>query len=93
MKAFVDSGALQFIKDMEESFDCGSFCAQPLFYAIRPVKDGPPSRSCSRGILEDASGNTAAGAVAALSALLLFVGGFGASPLCTDFAGKSKSKE
>jgi len=39
-------------------------------------------------MLEDASGNVVAGAVAALSAILLFVGGFGAFPLCTDFKKK-----
>lgn len=65
-------------------------CAVPLFAAIAPVADGPVERSCSVAMLEDASGSPAAAGVAGVSALLLFVAAFGAFPLCSDFAGKSK---
>lgn len=41
-------------------------------------------------MLEDASGSPAAAGVAGISALMLFIAGFGAFPLCSDFAGKSK---
>jgi len=90
MAAFTKTGALSFLKDFEDSFSCGSMCAKPLFYITKPVADGPVERSCSRAMLEDASGNTPAAIVAALSAILLFVGGFGAFPLCSDFKGKKE---
>jgi len=90
MKAFSETGAIDFIGDLEESFKCGSMCAKPLFPAVAAVADGPVSRSCSRGMLEDASGSPAAAGVAGISALMLFIAGFGAFPLCSDFAGKSK---
>jgi len=81
-------GADKGFKEIEDKYECGSFCEPPLFYTTRSIADGPPKITCGQALIMQVTDNKGAFAVAGLSALILFVGGCGAFPLCTDFQGK-----
>lgn len=56
MKAIAEGGALDLLKTFESEFSCASMCdTAPLFYATKSIKDGVPTQSCSRAMLEAAA--------------------------------------
>lgn len=59
-----------------------------MFFITKPWADGKPQTTCSDAMLAAFAENKGVFAVAGLTAVVLFVGGCGAFPLCTDFAGK-----
>lgn len=73
---------------LEDSYQCAGACAKPMFYVTKSWEAGAVKNSCADAFLAAFAENKGVFAVAGLTAIVLFIGGCGAFPLCTDFAGK-----
>ena len=74
MKDFKDKG-FGFLKEVEETYKCGGFCNDALFYVTQDIEKGLPTKDCIKelvgGLIDSAIAFTAFGGVLLLISWLL----------------------
>jgi len=83
---FFVKGGFEFLESFEKQYDCAGLCYTPLFYLTKPLSVGPPKTSCDQAFLASVTGNTAVGAVALVTGLILLSVFVGSIPLCSGYA-------
>jgi hypothetical protein len=49
---FFNQGGYEFMKDLEERYNCASLCEVPLFYLTKDVRLGQPTKDCVTATIE-----------------------------------------
>lgn len=49
---FRDQGGFNFLRSIEERYDCGGICYEPLFYLTQDISMGRPTKECFREVLD-----------------------------------------
>jgi hypothetical protein len=83
---FVEDGGYDFMRQMEQDWDCASICYEPLFYLSKGIDQSPVRMDCVTAFVDYYAGNVGVGVVAALMGVILLGGCIGAVPLSSGFA-------
>ena len=49
---FRDLGGFDFLRSIEDRYECGGICYEPLFYLTQDISMGRPTKECFREVLE-----------------------------------------
>lgn len=80
---FFTKGGYDFMKEIEEEYNCASICKVPLFYITKDISEGKPEIECIRGIYNSIKGSMKVEAFfAILTALILLVAMISALVIC-----------
>lgn len=92
--AFFQRGGFNFLKQIENDFDCAGVCAVPLFYVTKDLSTGPPKQECIEAMFDTiTSGMSLLGVVALITGLFTFAGFIGSFALCGGNADTEEEEE
>jgi len=85
IESFFANGGLNFLKQIEDDFDCAGLCDVPLFYVTKDVSLGSPTKECVESLFDEITeGMSALGAIALITGIFTIGGFFGTFALCTN---------
>ena len=84
---FIQSGGLDFLKEVENQLSCASACSVPMAYATLDISLGKPETDCANALVDKLkSAAMPAGVVCIITSILLLTAMCGSFPLCTGFS-------
>jgi hypothetical protein len=81
---FFNKGGYDFLKRIENDFDCAGLCEVPLFYISKDISKGRPTTECISVSFDKISeGISIIGYIVLVTGLFTFAGFVGSFALCT----------
>lgn len=92
--SFFQRGGFNFLKQIENDYDCAGVCDVPLFYVTKDISAGPPKQECIEAMFDSiTSGMSLLGVITLITGLFTFAGFIGSFALCGGNTDKEEEDE